>query len=236
MKYKVIIIEDDPMVASINKQYVERNNQLELIGIFSNGIDGLKYLEDHSADLIILDMYMPLMDGKEFLNQLRASQNPIDVIMVTAATDISNIRSLFSYGLVDYLVKPFEYSRFATALKKFIQKQELMAHNRDLTQQNVDELLSFAQSNPSPEKEVLPSKGLQSKTLDSIRAYLDQHIGEGLTSEQIADEVGLSRVTIRRYMNYMIEQKEVSSDIDYNTGGRPSIIYHYERKLPFDIR
>lgn len=169
------------------------------------------------------------MDGKEFLNQLRASQNPIDVIMVTAATDINNIRSLFSYGLVDYLVKPFEYSRFATALDKFIQKQNLMEHNRDLSQQKVDELLSFTNFSQNKEKEVLPSKGLQSKTLDSIRAYLNQHIGEGLTSEQIADEVGLSRVTIRRYMNYLIELKEVSSDVDYNTGGRPSIIYHYNR-------
>ena len=229
MKYKVIIIEDDPMVASINKQYVQRNSQLELAGIFSNGADGLKYLQEHTADLIILDMYMPLMDGKEFLNQLRASQNPIDVIMVTAATDINNIRSLFSYGLVDYLVKPFEYSRFATALDKFIQKQNLMEHNRDLSQQKVDELLSFTNFSQNKEKEVLPSKGLQSKTLDSIRAYLNQHIGEGLTSEQIADEVGLSRVTIRRYMNYLIELKEVSSDVDYNTGGRPSIIYHYNR-------
>ena len=229
MKYKVIIIEDDPMVSSINKQYVQRNSQLELAGIFSNGADGLKYLQEHTADLIILDMYMPLMDGKEFQNQLRASQNPIDVIMVTAATDINNIRSLFSYGLVDYLVKPFEYSRFATALDKFIQKQNLMEHNRDLSQQKVDELLSFTNFNQNKEKEVLPSKGLQSKTLDSIRTYLNQHIGEGLTSEQIADEVGLSRVTIRRYMNYLIELKEVSSDVDYNTGGRPSIIYHYNR-------
>ena len=104
-----------------------------------------------------------------------------------------------------------------------------MEHNRDLSQQKVDELLSFTNFNQNKEKEVLPSKGLQSKTLDSIRTYLNQHIGEGLTSEQIADEVGLSRVTIRRYMNYLIELKEVSSDVDYNTGGRPSIIYHYNR-------
>ena len=89
--------------------------------------------------------------------------------------------------------------------------------------------MSNAAFSRNTEKEILPSKGLQSKTLDSIRAYLNRHIGEGLTSEQIADEVGLSRVTIRRYMNYLIELKEVSSDVDYNTGGRPSSIYHYNK-------
>lgn len=230
MKYKVIIIEDDPMVASINKQYVSRNNQLELAGIFFNGSDGLRYLEeDHTVDLIILDMYMPIMDGKEFLNRLRASGNPVDVIMVTAASDIGNIRALLSYGIVDYLVKPFEYSRFAVALDKFIQKQELIEHNQGLSQKQLDDFMSNAAFSRNTEKEILPSKGLQSKTLDSIRAYLNRHIGEGLTSEQIADEVGLSRVTIRRYMNYLIELKEVSSDVDYNTGGRPSIIYHYNK-------
>ena len=227
MKYKVIIIEDDPMVASINKQYVERNKQLELVQIFSNGIDGLNYLKSHPVNLIILDMYMPVMDGQEFLKKLRASGNFVDIIMVTAASDISSIRSLLSYGLVDYLVKPFEYSRFATALEKFIQKQKMLEQNQDLSQQKLDEFLSYTAFSASKEKDVLPSKGLQSKTLDSIRSYLHQHIGESLTSEQIADEVGLSRVTIRRYMNYLIELKEVSSDIDYNTGGRPSILYHY---------
>lgn len=224
MKYRVIIIEDDPMVASINKQYVERNNQLEMIGIFSNGRDALSFLVKNPVHLIILDMYMPIMDGQEFLRQLRTSGNFADVIMVTAANDINSIRSLLTYGLVDYLVKPFEYSRFAAALDKFIQKQNIIEHNRDLSQKKLDEFLTFSKGT---EKEILPSKGLQSKTLDSIRTYLNQHTGQSLTSEQIADAVGLSRVTIRRYMNYLIELKEVSSDIDYNTGGRPSILYHY---------
>lgn len=224
MKYKVIIVEDDPMVASINKQYVERNKSLELSGIFSNGEDALKHLRSHSADLIILDLYMPIMDGQTFLRKLRDSGNPVDVIMVTAANDMQNIRSLLSLGLTDYLVKPFEYSRFSKALEKFIQKQEVIAQNQGLNQQQLDDFLSTVRSS---EKDFLPSKGLQSKTLTSIRSYLKQHTGENLTSEQIADEIGLSRVTIRRYMNYLIELKEVSSDIDYNTGGRPSILYHY---------
>lgn len=226
MKYKVIIVEDDPMVASINKQYVERNSHLVLSEVFNNGKDALLYLKSHRADLVILDMYMPIMDGKQFLKELRSQGNNVDVIMVTAATDITSIRDLLSFGLVDYLVKPFEYSRFAQSLDRFLQKKNIISHNRCLSQNQLDDYLSFSLS---AEKEVLPSKGLQSKTLESIRNYLRNHADEPLTSEQIADEVGLSRVTIRRYMNYLIELKEVSSDIDYNTGGRPSILYHYNR-------
>ena len=46
------------------------------------------------------------------------------------------------------------------------------------------------------------------------------------TSEEIAEKVGLSRVTIRRYMNYMMEIKEINSEINYQTGGKPSIKYY----------
>ena len=58
-----------------------------------------------------------------------------------------------------------------------------------------------------------------------IRRFLAEH-PEGLfTSEQIAEHVGLSRITVRRYVNYMVDQGEITSSIDYQTGGRPSIRY-----------
>ena len=68
-------------------------------------------------------------------------------------------------------------------------------------------------------------KGVQKKTLDKIRVCLSVHPGNYLPCEQIASETGLSRVTIRRYMNFLIEENEVISQIDYSTGGRPSILY-----------
>ena len=61
--YKVIIIEDDPMVASINKQYVELTPSFQVEGIFKSGITALQYLKNSDVDLIILDYYTPLMNG-----------------------------------------------------------------------------------------------------------------------------------------------------------------------------
>ena len=59
---------------------------------------------------------------------------------------------------------------------------------------------------------------------------MKEHRLEPLTSKKIAEEVNLSRVTIRRYMDYLLEKKEITSDIDYTTGGRPSITYRYIKK------
>lgn len=68
-------------------------------------------------------------------------------------------------------------------------------------------------------------KGLQEQTLERIRTYLEEHKGTLMSSNEIASEVNLSRITVRRYMNYLVENREIISQIDYSTGGRPSIKY-----------
>lgn len=226
MKYNVIIVEDDPMVAKINSQYVEKHHSFSLKGVFADGKVALNYLMEHAIDLIILDVYMPVMDGIEFLKKLNETGKKPDVIMVTAASDVQHFEMLLNLGVFDYLIKPFEYSRFVEALDNYITKREYFDQNASLSQNQIDSLLL---KKPKAEKEQFPSKGLQKKTLEAVRECLVKHKRDDhLTSETIADEVKLSRVTVRRYMNYLIELSEVESSIDYNTGGRPSIIYHYK--------
>jgi response regulator of citrate/malate metabolism len=221
--YNVIIIEDDPMVASISKQYVELNKYLKVTGLFSNGKEAMKYLQKHSADLAIMDVYMPVMDGLELLMEIRKLHKQLDVIMVTAATDAGHVKQLLSLGVIDYLVKPFNYVRFNQALARFMEHQELL--NQDsFSQQQLDFLFEYPSVNSSSES---LRKGLQEKTLDMILNYMKQHPMDALTSEKVAEEVHLSRVTVRRYMNYLLDKKQIVSDIDYTTGGRPSIIYRY---------
>ena len=76
--YHVIIIEDDPMVASINKQYVEVTPEFRVDRIFKNRSEALPYLKTNPTDLIILDYYTPVMNGGEFLDALHnaASHHP----------------------------------------------------------------------------------------------------------------------------------------------------------------
>lgn len=119
MMYHVMIIEDDPMVASINRQYVEATPSFQTDRVFKSGTEALEYLKDHTTDLIILDYYTPLMNGDVFIDRLHAMGKTPAIIMVTSANDTDIVRSLLSRGVLDYLVKPFEYARFRTALERF---------------------------------------------------------------------------------------------------------------------
>lgn len=222
--YKVIIVEDDPMVASINQQYLERNSNLKITGQFRNGQEALEYLKENEVDLAIVDYYMPVMDGLEFLRKCHERNIKTDVIIVTAANTAQDISEFLQLGIVDYLVKPFTYERFQKAIDKYLYRKSLAKQDKTLNQAEIDKLLSQNQEIRPAEKIVL-EKGLQEQTLERIRTYLDEHKGILMSSNEIAREVNLSRITVRRYMNYLVENREIISQIDYSTGGRPSIKY-----------
>lgn len=218
--YSVIIVEDDPMVASINRQYVELEPSFSVKQSFKSGQDALSWLSREEADLIILDYYMPLMTGKEFIDRLHSMGKAPSVIMVTSAI----VQELLSRGVLDYLVKPFERSRFRQALSRFAQTRSCLDGSPELNQAEIDRLLSHMQPSSSSFQTEL-AKGLSETTLNLIRNFLQNRPGEFFSSEQIAEQVCLSRITIRRYVNYMLEMGEIISSVDYQTGGRPSIKY-----------
>ena len=119
--YQVIIIEDDPMVAAIDKQYVEADSQFRVVRTFKSGGEALAHLPKLKADLIILDYYTPGMNGTEFVDQLHTLGESPFIIAVTSANDTHIVQGLLARGVLDYLVKPFQFPRFRQALDRFLQ-------------------------------------------------------------------------------------------------------------------
>ena len=208
--YNVLIVEDDPMVAMINEQYIKKNKNFTVVGKCKDGNSALSFLESNDVDLLIMDVYMPKMDGFEALRQIRNRKITVDAIMVTAANDRDSLEEALHLGIVDYLVKPFTYERFQMALEKF------MAQNH-----NIDYLIDNARKKT---ESVFP-KGIQEKTLLLIIDYLKENTGKWLTGDEIAEISGLTSVTVRRYMNYLSESGKVFGEMNYETGGRPCMKY-----------
>ena len=158
--YHVIIIEDDPMVASINKQYIEVSTNFRVEHLFKNGAEALPYIKTNPVDLVILDYYTPVMNGGEFLDALHAAGLTPYVIMVTSANDTDIIRSLLNRGVTDYLVKPFEYTRFKAALDRFAEmKKYLEDSHANLDQHAIDRLVSGSEPTTEHAAGTFPARG-----------------------------------------------------------------------------
>ena len=236
--YRVIIVEDDPMVASINRKYVEASEGFSVTGMFKNGLEALEYLKTQDADLVILDYFTPQMNGADFIDRLHAAGKTPSIIMVTSANSTTLVKKLMRRGVTDYLVKPFEYERFQAALERYRSAQDLLADGSgSMDQAEIDRLIRIRRTGETggasgagtgqPQQE-LP-KGLNGRTLEMVRGFLREHSDQSYTSENIASLVGVSRITVRRYVNYMVENGELDSRIDYHTGGRPGILYRWRK-------
>ena len=219
--YKVLIVEDDPMVAMINEQFVSRHKDFVVAHKCNDGKSALEYLDENEVDLIILDVYMPYMDGFETLRQIRKKQIPVDVIMVTAANEREQLKEGLHLGVVDYLVKPFTFERFKVALDKFIAQVEALKDLDKVNQKNIDFLIDKSRKRAT---ELYP-KGVQEKTLQTIIEHLKENKNKWLTGDEIAEKVGLTGVTVRRYMTHLSETGMVIADMNYGTGGRPCMLY-----------
>ena len=221
MDYKVLIVEDDPMVSMINEQYVNRNKAFRVVKKCKDGKSALKYLENNDVDLIVLDVYMPLMDGFETLRQIRKNKKSVDIIMVTAANDRASLEEALHLGVVDYLVKPFTYDRFRIALDKYVSHLSALKDLDTLNQKKID----FIIENAHKKSEELYPKGIQEKTLQTILDEMKKNPSKWMTGDEIAERIGLTGVTVRRYLNHLTEKGILLSEIDYETGGRPCMRY-----------
>lgn len=197
---------------------------MQVVATFHSGRDALAFLEQTNVDLLLLDLYMPEMSGVELLTKLRRKGCNADAIFITAANDAPHIQDALRLGAVDYLIKPFRYERFEEALDKVVVRRKVIESGLEFTQADIDEMIRTRRPNPESRTAEL-EKGIQRQTLDHIRADLRKNASIYRTAEQIAADTGLSKVTVRRYLNYLIGTNEVESQVDYSTGGRPRVEY-----------
>lgn len=220
MKLKIVIVEDDPMVAHIHTHYLNELDNFEIVKILKNGIEGYEYLKEHGdeIDLVILDVHMPKMSGLEMLKLLRKDGNNVSVIPITAINDNRTISEFMSLGVVDYLVKPFSQERFNQAVYRCELKYKAF-ENQKLSQSDIDKMFNTKSESNLP-------KGLQEKTLNYILEKLKPFKEMLIDVEEISTITGLSKVSLRKYLDYLTDSNAIEKQIDYGTVGRPKYKYY----------
>jgi two-component system, CitB family, response regulator DctR len=215
---KVILIEDDPMVREVHRQFIDRIEGFSIIGIASNGMEGLRLVKELKPDLAIIDLYMPYLGGLEMLRELRSEAYSIDVIAITAASDIETIHGVLQQGAVDYIMKPFTFDRIKKSLDNYKNYRVKLGEKKALLQEELDQLL-FIDKKEESERENLP-KGLNTNTLTKITSFISQE-NEPVSAEEVAESIGMARVTARRYLDYLEKEGKVKIHIHYGGVGRP---------------
>lgn len=239
--FRVLLIEDDPMVQEVNRHFVEQVEGFQVVGMAANGLEGLKLIEQLKPDLVFIDIFMPTLDGIATLQRIRSAEMPVDAIVVTAAKDTETVRTMMRGGAFDYIIKPFKIERVRQTLERYRAQYAALKPGESVTQDQLDDILiSGGTVNEAGMKEAqveilqLPSddlpKGLNAATLKQVLRVME-HQGGGLSAEETAAGVGISRVTARRYLEFLEKCGLVRLKVHYGGLGRPVNRYELQREL-----
>ena len=222
MTISVLIVEDDPMVAHLHERAIERMFGYSVVGKAKDGSQALALAEKLKPALVILDVYMPHVDGMEVLKRLRTLRVPSDVIMITAARDAEHLQEAMRQGALDYIIKPFKLQRLTSSLKAYATRTSGLARQGSLSQLEIDTIMHQERLRITPSSPALP-KGLNELTLERILSGLLEE-PSAVTAEDLASQCGVSRVTARRYLEYLVTVYQARVELSYGTG-RPARMY-----------
>jgi CitB family two-component system response regulator CitT len=219
-----VIAEDDFRVADIHEKFLKKFEEIEVVGKSLNGDQTLRILQEKNPDLLILDVYMPDMLGSDLLPIIRERFPKVSIIMITAATDKFFIEKALGYGVENYLIKPVNRERFDEVIIDYMKKYSLLSSKHEIDQDYVDILFGNKKIEKAGKDTGLP-KGIDEITLGKVKNVL-QIKNHGHSAEEVGNAIGASRITARRYLEYLSSIKEAKAELVYGIVGRPERKYY----------
>ncbi len=218
---RVLVVEDQRPVAAMIQDYVHRIDGFRWVGSAATAAEAKSFLCRVDVDVVLLDVRLPDDSGLSICQALRAAGSTVEVIAVTSVRDLDVVRTAMSYGVSQYILKPFTFDTLRTKLLHFAQSRTDLASAQVHRQADVDRLMRLTTQEPASSSQ-LPAN-LSEVTMTAVVQGLCA-MGQGAASE-IADLVGVSRSTARRYLEHLIDTGHAEQTLQYGRTGRPQVIY-----------
>ncbi|MEV0245346.1 response regulator [Nocardia sp. NPDC050712] len=224
---RVLIVEDEPLIAEAHHAYVARIEGFTPVGIAHTGRDAMRAAAEAAAagtpiDLVLMDIGLPDTSGLDVAAALSGLAPRPDVIAITSARDLTMVRTAVSHGVVLYLLKPFTFAAFREKLERYREfRTALPAGESAVTQHDVDRALAALRTT---DQRAGAPKGVAPQTLEEISRVV-RDAADGMTAADTAIAIGVSRITAWRYLEKLADDGLVLRRSDYGRAGRPKTRY-----------
>ena len=218
---RVLIIDDDFMVAKVHAGFIQRTPGFAVVGAAHSGAEALAKTRELHPDLVLLDIHLPDANGLDLMLQLREVAPELDVLVISAAREVETVRRALRGGIVHYLIKPFSQADLQERLEYYRSAYQGLDSAKQVAEQS-DVNRVFGVERGESAGRPLP-KGCSPETLKMVEKVL-RAAETDLSAAQVADLLGTSRVSARRYLEYLHDDARADVRLKYGAG-RPERRY-----------
>ncbi|MXP22548.1 response regulator [Gordonia sp. HNM0687] len=229
---RVLIVEDEPLIAAAHREYLTRMGGFEIVATTPTAQEALRAARSATADgapvqLVLLDLGLPDAQGVDLASALSGIRPDPDIIAITAQRDLATVRSAMARGVLLYLLKPFAFAAFRAKVQQYLDYREALGGGGDaVSQRDVDRAVAALRT---ADVRATASKGAAPQTFDAVgRAVRDSEAG--LTASEAAAALGSSRVTAWRYLERLADDGVVERITEYGNTGRPQVRYRWRSR------
>jgi response regulator of citrate/malate metabolism len=217
----VLIVDDDPVVTAALHAQVNRVSGFKVVGIAHTGQVALAAAHRFAPRLVLLDLHLPDLPGLEVAHRLRRpDQPPTDVIVISGHKESAAVRAAMQRGALYYLVKPTRAGILEQTLLRYAATvEQLGSGGRFVEQQEIDRIFRSLHLDAAPRAKSI-SATTEQAVLDGLAAVQDD-----LSAHELAEAIGVSRATARRYLEHLVERGQVEARLRYGPTGRPQHRY-----------
>ncbi|MGO4589619.1 response regulator [Paenarthrobacter sp. 2TAF44] len=215
---KVLIVDDDFMVAKVHAGFIQRTPGFGVVGVAHTGAQAILETQRLQPDLVLLDIHLPDVNGLDLMHQLRDVAPDLDVLVISAARETETVRKALRGGIVHYLIKPFSQSDLQERLQHYLNAYQGLDATKDVAEQSdVNRVFGLDSA-----QRTLP-KGCSVETLELVETALKSAPGD-VSAAEVAEQLGTSRVSARRYLEYLHDEGALEVRLKYGVG-RPERRY-----------
>lgn len=219
----IVIAEDDPKISEIQCRFIDKIEGFEVVGIGNTIAESEEIIDVFRPDLVLLDVFFPDGNGVDLMWKIRQSYKNTDVIFITAAKEVETLQDAIRGGAFDFVLKPMTFSRFQSTLGRFLEHRNKLKGITSLDQSEVDQIIHPAQD--AVQTDLRMPKGINPLTLEKVEDEVKKIDRSGINAEAMGLQVGISRTTARRYLEFLVSQGAVKPSLVYGSVGRPERLY-----------
>lgn len=225
----VLIVEDDPLIAEAHRAYVDRLEGFSATAVAHSARDAMRVAStatatDSPIDLVLLDLGLPDASGIDLASALAGLRPAPDIIAITSERDLDMVRAAVARGALAYLLKPFTFAAFRDRLERYARYRTALPSGVDAASQaEVDRAL--AELRVTADRSSSPKGTAPGTNEDIARSVRDSP--DGVTADEVAKRVGVSRVTAWRYLERLADDGTVTRSVEYGKAGRPKTRYQW---------